>query len=194
MTRCRSVRHARRARPALGLLAALIACDAPKGTGSDSGAADDGGSISLGDGGDEGDGDCGESTPVISQGPFCRYLGLIQPEGAAQEMAAIEIWAVATDADGDLHYQAVRTWFDGEPLGEIDTETAAFDEKDRAKIGEYPCQKDESNPSNRWFLNESRVEWEAMYDWGISVQDAAGHWSEMAIVTCPAPTAEGEEP
>lgn len=179
--------------PALVSALALVACTGSKwGSGTDSGG--DPGTVTVGgDGGGEGDEDCGDHPPVIEDGPWCEYYTQI-PEGGTEEVPMIRISAYTTDVDGDLHIRAVRLWFDGEPLGEIDTETAEFKEKDRTQATDRPCNTHDGTPNDKWILNEGRVEWEAMYDWGIAVQDAAGNWSEMAIAQCPAPTADGTKP
>lgn len=182
---------ARSCRAAAPLVLALLlgGCEDDKwGSGVDT---DDPGTVTTeGDGGEE---DCGPNPPVIEGEPWCEY-SYEKIEGNPQSEPVLKITAYTTDVDGDLHIRAVRMWFDGEPLGEIDTETAAFKEKDRTQATDRPCTTYDGTPNDKWVLYEGRVEYGAMYDWGISVQDAAGNWSEMAITQCPAPTAEGTKP
>jgi hypothetical protein len=161
------------------------------GTGIDSGGDGGSGTIVLDDTGTP---ECGGTAPRITAGPWCEYLGLDSPEPGTEEQPTIRIAAAVADDDGDLHYRAVRAWFDGEPLGEIDTDTAEFKEKARTRASDHDCQVFDTEVSERWYLNSGRIEYEATYDWGLSVQDAEGNWSEMGIVTCQAPTKEGLEP
>ncbi len=180
------------------LLAGLVAvgggCTGGKwgsGQGIDTAEGDGGSTITLGDTGTP---ECGGSPPEISDGPWCEYLGLDSPEPGGSDLPVMRVYAMASDPDGDLHIRAVRSWFDGEPLGEIDQDTAEFKEKDRSRASNHDCQVFDTEVSDRWYFTEGRVEWGADYDWGIAVQDAEGNWSEMAITTCAAPTSEGLEP
>lgn len=183
--------------PILLLLLPALAAVGCTGLGSGTkvetdGGSDDGGSIHVGDSGSEDD--CGDTSPVIQYGPFCDYQGLDEPEPGDPEVPVMRIWSNVHDEDGDLHYRAVRMWFDGEPLGEIDTETANFKEKGLTQATDHPCETFDGTPSDKWYLTEAVVEWEAMYDWGMAVADAEGRWTDMEIVTCQAPTAKGTEP
>lgn len=185
-----------RSMPFMLLLAWAAACNGDKwgsGSGIDSGSGDDDddGGITLGD---SGAAECSGTAPEIVGGPWCDYPGKDAPEPGGTEQPTIRIYANVHDDDGDLHIRAVRMWFDGAPLGEIDQDTAEFKEKDRLVGSNHDCQVFDTEIGDRWYLIEGRVEWEAEYDWGIAVQDAEGNWSDMEVVTCPAPTEEGEEP
>ncbi|RME29361.1 MAG: hypothetical protein D6798_00200 [Deltaproteobacteria bacterium] len=180
----------------------VLGCAIAMGTGCTGGKWGSGQGIdTAGDGGgdtitlgDTGTPECGGSPPEISAGPWCEYLGMDAPEPGSEDLPVLRVYATATDPDGDLHIRAVRSWFDGEPLGEIDPDTAEFKEKDRSRASDHDCQVFDTTVSDRWYFIEGRVEWGADYDWGIAVQDAEGNWSEMAITTCAAPTSEGLEP
>lgn len=174
-------------------LSLLLAC-ASKGTGTDSGATDDddGGMVTAGDGGDD---SCGTTTPVITAGPFCSYEGLDAAEPGQPEVPVIRIEAAVHDDDGDLHYRATRLWIDGEPLGEVDYETAVLKERSLTYSSDKACEEfDADGVGDRVFLPAVSWSYGVDYDWALSVSDAAGNWSEPALVTCKTPLEDGSAP
>lgn len=178
-------------RPSLLLLA--VACTGGKGTGTDSGTGDDDdGGVTAGDGGDT---SCGEAAPVITLGPFCAYDGLDAAEPGQPEVPVMRISAVAQDDDGDLHYRATRLWFDREPLGEIDYDTATLKERSLTHVSDDACEVFEAaDVGDKVYLPPETTEYGVDYDWALSVSDALGHWSEPALVTCKSPLEDGSEP
>lgn len=179
--------------PSLALgLALVAACSGDKGGGDQVTTEDDGGGVVAGDGGGD---SCGPSAPTLTDGPWCRYEGLAAPEENLDEVPVLRIGVDAADEDGDLHYRATRLWWDQEPWGEIDTATAASKERSLTRYSDDACEEFEAlDVGDKIYIQPNQWEYGVDHDFGIQVADADGHWSEVAVVTCPTPLKDGSEP
>ncbi len=152
---------------------------------------DEDGTVIAGDGGAE----CAGSAPVLVAGPFCTYMGLGSAEPGLDEVPVLRISGAFHDDDGDLHLRSTRIWYDGEPLGGVDYETAQVKERAYASSGETPCESlDVDDMGDKIYLQPSATEYGVEMDWALSASDADGLWSEPVIVTCKTPLEDGSEP
>lgn len=180
----------RRARFSLIASSLVLGCNGKGPTGEEV-TTGDAGTVIAGDGG----GECGENAPAISAGPFCTYEGLGSAEPGLDEVPVLRISGVFTDADGDLHNRSTRIWYDGEPLGEIDYETADLKQRSFTTSGETPCEVFEvQDLGDKIYLQPNKFEYGVDMDWAISAGDAAANFSEPAVVTCKTPLEDGSEP
>jgi len=139
--------------------------------------------------------DCGSTVPVITDGPWCTYLGMLAPEPGEPEAPTLRVDVAVHDDDGDLDYRATRLWYDQEPYGEIDVDTARLKERSLSKASDRPCGTfDAPAVGDKVYLRADTTHLGELYDWGVQVSDARGNWSEMAIVTCAAPNPDGTQP
>lgn len=169
-----------------------VACTGGKDSGVGVTADDDGGVVVAGDDGVD---SCGPAVPVITDGPWCSYPGPDAPEENLDPVPVIRIGADVHDDDGDLHYRATRLYYDQGPWGEIDTATAGVKERSLTRYSDDDCEEpDGSDVGDKIYLQPESWEYGVDYDFGISISDADGHWSDIVVVTCPTPLEDGSEP
>ncbi|NOY27167.1 MAG: hypothetical protein GXP62_14965 [Oligoflexia bacterium] len=179
---------------ATAIICALTACTGTKDSGEKVGTTTDGGVV-AGDGGDVGADDCGPNAPVVTDGPWCTYPGMDSPEGGLEEVPVLRVGVDVHDDDGDLHYRATRIYWDQDPFGKIDTDTAGIKERSLTLYSDRICEEpDGVDVGDKIYMQPDGWEYGADYDFGIQVSDAAGHWSDLAVITCTTPLKDGSEP
>lgn len=171
------------------LTVALAACGGDK---EDSGGGGDEGEIIGADGGDgAGDGDtCGGTPPVIEE-LRCENSGL-KPDEVGNPTPTLTLWALSSDADADLSYYTLNVYFDDVVDGVVSTDDPAFSPVE-GSVSDGTCSTPEAQLGAILLIKGGNPELNKEYEFGVTVVDVAGAVSEMAIVTCITPLADGSE-
>lgn len=172
---------------------ALLCCawlGACGGKGEDSGGADGGGDTLPGGGGETGEPEtCGGTAPVITD-VQCAETGLVDDE-AGVPTPYLLIMTTSTDVDGDLHRYSLGIYFD-DTLDDdtVSTDNPVFNPLS-ATISEFECSVNEGNIGVRLLIPGGDPTLNTNYEWGLVLSDANGDTSEMAVIDCSTPKADG---
>lgn len=173
-------------------LALLAACGDKA---SDDDDDDDDGGIGSGSGSgsgsDSGPDDSGNPDECVGSAPVvvelgCKNGGMQDYEGT--QTPTFTFSAEATDADGDLHGYVLTTSYDSSPDGVL---SGAVDLGQSTGSVGAECEVYEADLGVTWFIDGGTLQFDGIYDFGITVEDSHGYVSEAAVITCQLPASSG---
>ena len=165
----------------------LVACGGDK---EDTGGGGDEGEIIGADG--TGDGDDGETcggTPPVIEELRCETSGL-QSDEVGNPTPTLTLWALTSDADEDLSYYTLNIYFDDVIDGVVSTDDPAFGPVE-GSVSNSTCSTPEAQLGAILLIKGGNPELNKEYEFGVTVVDVAGVVSEMAVLTCITPMADG---
>lgn len=132
---------------------------------------------------------CGGSPPVVSD-LYCENTGLqVYPE-TGELTPTMTLWADVTDEDGDLTAYAAEVFFDDVLDGTVDT-SRSFGVIE-GFVNDGACAVPAIILGTTVYLRGGQPLYETVYEWGFTIEDAAGETSALASVTCKTPDKSGE--
>jgi len=137
-----------------------------------------------------------DDTGTLCEGANPRLLVLSAENGGLQDYEGTQwptilIQAEAIDDDGDLQVATLELWWDDEPDGVVDTDTAAAAENIFAN-NEDPCLTMEATLG--LYVQVGRgITYGTEYDFAARVTDSKGLQSEIKIVTEFTPNEDGSD-
>jgi len=155
---------------------------------------DDGGSgigTGSGSGSDSGPDDSGDATECEGSAPVvvelsCKNGGMQDYEGT--QTPTFTFSGDATDDDGDLHGYVLTTSYDSSPDGVL---SGAVDLGESTASAGAECEVDDIDFGVSWFIDGGTLQFDGIYDFGITVRDSHGYVSEAAVITCQLPSSNG---
>jgi hypothetical protein len=168
----------------LPFLAMISACagDKVEDTGSDA--------PPLGGDGDDGEGSCDGSDPVIVDA-WCVNSGLQDHVDYGEDIATLEVWVSVQDEDGDLSRYSFSLAEDVEVDGVVDMSAGSFGSVSGA-LDLPQCSAFEATVGLTLFL-QGGLEWGTLHEWGVVIGDAAGLESAQHIFSCYTPNSDGSD-
>lgn len=168
----------------LGFTLALAACGSKEGE-------DTGGELI--DAGGDGDeiGVCEGSIPVVN-GLSCINTGIQPHYETNEDTVTMALLADISDDDGDLHQYRMEIYIDDEVDGVVASSDSPFGPVNQT-LNVDECAGFEADVELTLYLTGLRPDFDTEYDWGIILTDAAGYESDMFVVPCITPTADGSD-
>jgi hypothetical protein len=171
----------------IGLLVGLsLGCDRPT-AGEDSA---DPPSLQT-DSGAPDDGPC-EGTPPVVEDVWCLNTGIKPHYETGEDTATMQLWAAASDVDGDLTSYVVQIFYDDEVDESVDTSVIQFNPV-YGSVEYDNCTATDAELGLTLYLTGEDPDYDTPYDWGIIVTDAYGLDSEVYVSTCWTPTSDGSD-
>lgn len=168
------------------LTLALVGC----GGKDDSGGGSDGGEVLPGGADGSGAEVCGGTPPVIEEFR-CENSGLMNDETGAPT-PTLTLWALSSDADEDLSAYTVNIYFDDVIDGAVSAADPVFSPV-FGTVSNSTCSTPEAQLGAILLIKGGNPQLNIEYEFGVTVADAGGDESEMAIVTCITPKADGSD-
>ena len=137
---------------------------------------------------DTGDG-CGETAPTITD-LWLENAGLEDNE-QGEPTPTLSVHAVTDDPDGDLHQHTVDLWWDDVADGSVAQDPERHETDPSTVETDLPCSILNTTARMRVFVSDARFDYSTAYEWAVTVTDANGHASEVAITTATTPAADG---
>ena len=143
-----------------------------------------------------GDRDSGE--PITCDGvlpPIIQRLNLLNGdffEFETKDLPTVNLEVEVSDDEGDLHQTVTNIWFDEGVDGAVDTGGEARWELP-ASSREEACEANWELLNNKVAVGIGELEYNTIYEFAVTVLDASGLESEVAVVSGSTPKKDGSD-
>jgi hypothetical protein len=154
------------------------------------GDEDSGPLISAG-GGDDGDEECSGTAPVITQ-VSCVNTGIQPHFETGVDTVTMKLLVDFEDEDGDLKAYGMSIYIDESVDGSVSPSDSPWSPLNRT-LDVDTCAGFEAEVEVTLYLSGSRPAFDTLYEWGLVVTDQGGYQSDMFVVECVTPAADGSD-
>jgi hypothetical protein len=128
----------------------------------------------------------------VVESVWCVNSGIKPHYETGEDTATMQIWAAATDVDGDLTSYIVQIFFDDEVDDTVDTSITQFNPV-HGSVDYDSCTATDAELGLTLYLTGDNPDYGTAYDWGIMVTDAYGLESDVTVSSCWTPNSDGTD-